>query len=56
MVHRLNTQSQLPVANIHTVYQSADGYMWYGTRGGGLCRDNGYQVNVFRPSIISGLP
>ena len=22
--------------------------MWYGTEGGGLCRDDGYTVKVFR--------
>jgi ligand-binding sensor domain-containing protein/AraC-like DNA-binding protein len=55
-VNRLPTQSQLPVANISTVYQDSEGFMWYGTIGGGLCRDNGYQINVFRPDILLGEP
>lgn len=44
----LATQRQLPVANVHCIYQDGEGYIWYGTRGGGLCRDNGYQIDVFR--------
>lgn len=53
----LPTQEQLPVANIHTIFQDREGYMWYATREGGLCRDNGYHIDVFRsdrsnPSLI----
>lgn len=44
----LPTQSLLPVATVHCIYQDSEGFMWYGTTGGGLCRDNGYQVDVFR--------
>ena len=44
----LGTQQQLPVANVHCIYQDREGFMWYGTRGGGLCRDNGYHIDVFR--------
>lgn len=44
----LPTQSQLPVATVHCIYQDSEGFMWYGMTGGGLCRDNGYQVDVFR--------
>jgi len=47
-ITQLPTQQQLPVANIHCVMQDSEGYVWYGTRGGGVCRDNGYQVDVFR--------
>lgn len=43
----LPTQSQLPMSSIHCVIQDSEGYMWYGTYGGGICRDNGYQVDVF---------
>lgn len=46
--HSLPTQSLLPVATVHCIFQDSEGFMWYGTVGGGLCRDNGYQVNVFR--------
>ena len=45
---RLPTQEQLPVANVHRVFQDMEGYMWYATEGGGLCRDNGYKVDVIR--------
>ncbi len=44
----LPNQSQLPVANIHRIFQDREGYMWYATEGGGLCRDDGYHVTVFR--------
>lgn len=44
----LPTQQQMPVANVRCIFQDSEGMMWYGTQGGGLCRDNGYQVNTFR--------
>lgn len=47
VVTSLPTQSQLPVGNIHCIFQDSEGYMWYGTRGGGICRDNGYQIDKF---------
>lgn len=49
----LPTQEQLPVANIHRLLQDAEGYMWYGTEGGGLCRDDGYDVDVFRSDAFT---
>ena len=51
VVTELPTQKQLPVSNIHRIFQDSEGYMWYGTEGGGLCRDNGYQVDVFRSDL-----
>lgn len=48
----LPTQQQLPTATIHCLIQDSEGYMWYGTERGGLYRDNGYQIDVFRPSDI----
>ena len=45
---KLPTQSQLPVANVHRIMQDSEGYMWYATEGGGLCRDDGYRISVFR--------
>lgn len=44
----LPTQKQLPVAHIHRALQDSEGYMWYATEGGGLCRDDGYEIDVFR--------
>lgn len=49
----LPTQQQLPVAQIHAVVQSENGMMWYATADG-LCRDNGYQIDVFRPGLNDG--
>lgn len=51
VVTELPTQRLLPVAHIHRIFQDSEGYMWYGTEGGGLCRDNGYQVDVFRSDL-----
>ena len=39
--------NQLPTKEILYIYQDSEGYMWYGTEGG-LCRDDGYQISVFR--------
>lgn len=44
----LPTQRLLPASSIHCLMQDTEGYLWYGTEGG-LCRDNGYQIDVFRP-------
>ena len=49
----LPTQQMLPVAQIHDIIQDDEGYMWYATPGG-LCRDNGYQIDVFRPGQNDG--
>lgn len=35
-VTELPTQGQLPVAHIHRMLQDREGYMWYGTEGGGF--------------------
>ena len=48
MCRPLPTQQLLPVANVTHLLQDEEGYMWYGTNGGGVCRDNGYQLDVFR--------
>ncbi len=47
VVTSLPTQSQLPIGNIHCILQDSEGFMWYGTLGGGICRDNGYQIDKF---------
>ncbi|MDO4497809.1 MAG: helix-turn-helix domain-containing protein, partial [Bacteroidales bacterium] len=49
--HLLNTQSQLPVSAIHSAYRDREGYLWYGTVNG-LCRDDGYHLQVFRPDFL----
>lgn len=36
------------MAQVSRVFQDSEGYMWYGTDGGGLCRDDGYSIEVFR--------
>ena len=47
IVKKLPTQRFLPSANLHHIVKDGEGYMWYATEDG-LCRDNGYQVDVFR--------
>ena len=49
-VYSLPTRHSMPVANVNAVIQDREGYMWYATYEGGLCRDNGYQIDVFRKS------
>lgn len=49
-VSDISTLGQLPVNAIHRVFQDSEGYMWYGTVDG-LCRDDGYRVQVFRADI-----
>lgn len=61
-IRPLPTQQQLPVATVHCIFEDSKGYMWYGTMGsgsgygGGVCRDNGYQLDTFLPSRLSHQP
>lgn len=55
VVRKLPTQALLPVFSIHCLLQDSEGFMWYGTNGGGLCRDNGYQVAVWRDDVRTPL-
>ena len=47
LLNAIPAQEQLPVASIHVPFQDSEGYMWLGTRDGGLCRNDGYEVAVF---------
>lgn len=56
-IMELPNQEQLPVANVHRIMQDSEGFMWYATEGGGICRDDGYRIEVFRsdknhPSLL----
>lgn len=44
----LPTQRLLPVSPIHRLIRDSDGFLWYATEGSGLCRDDGYDIVVFR--------
>lgn len=46
-INEIPSLGQLPVNAIHRIFQDKEGYMWYGTVSG-LCRDDGYHVQVFR--------
>ena len=49
----LPNQRQMPVGNVHQTMQDHSGYIWYATDGGGVCRDNGYQIDVLREGLPS---
>jgi ligand-binding sensor domain-containing protein/AraC-like DNA-binding protein len=51
-IHEIPTLGQLPVNAIHRIFLDKEGYLWYGTIGG-LCRDDGYQVSVFRSDMFT---
>ncbi len=48
VVSELPSQNRLPKSDVTLIFEDSEGYMWYGTNGGGLCRDDGYNVTVFR--------
>ena len=39
---------QLSSQHVTQVLQDSEGFLWYGTEGGGICRDDGHQTLVFR--------
>ena len=39
---------QLSSKHILEVMQDSEGFLWYATQGGGVCRDDGRQMMVFR--------
>jgi ligand-binding sensor domain-containing protein/signal transduction histidine kinase len=45
-VQSWNTENGLPQNSVHTMLQTADGYLWMGTENG-LARFNGYQFRIF---------
>lgn len=47
-VLRLPRQEQLSSERVLQVMQDNEGFLWYATEGGGLCRDDGRHINVFR--------
>jgi ligand-binding sensor domain-containing protein/AraC-like DNA-binding protein len=51
-IYKINTLKQLPVNAIHRIFQDSEGYIWYGTVDG-LCRDDGYNVCVFRSDMYT---
>lgn len=44
----LPNHEQLPAEQVTQVIQDSEGFLWYATEGGGICRDDGRQVLVFR--------
>ena len=44
----LPNQEQLSSNQVLFLMEDGEGYLWYATEGGGVCRDDGRQVDVFR--------
>ncbi|MBO4316210.1 MAG: helix-turn-helix domain-containing protein [Prevotella sp.] len=41
-------QEQLPSKKVMHLIEDQEGFLWYATEGGGICRDDGRQVDIFR--------
>ena len=48
LVLSLPRQEQLSSQQVLQVIQDSEGFLWYATEGGGVCRDDGRQMIVFR--------
>ena len=44
----LPRQEQLSCGRVLQVIQDSEGFLWYATEGGGVCRDDGRRMVVFR--------
>lgn len=44
----LPNHEQLSSEQVLMVMQDSEGFLWYATQGGGVCRDDGRQMLVFR--------
>ncbi len=44
---------QLTSGDVLSVIQDSEGFLWYATEGGGVCRDDGCKVDVFRSDADS---
>lgn len=51
IMQSIPTQDQLSTGDIIRIFQDSEGYMWYATERGGLYRDDGYTVKVFRSGL-----
>ncbi len=46
--YAIPTADKIPAGEIMCTYQDSEGYMWYGTTLGGLCRDDSYNIVSYR--------
>ena len=45
---KLPNREQLSAEKVLYVMQDSEGFLWYATDGGGICRDDGRQIDIFR--------
>ena len=50
--HELSTHSLLPTPAFAVMMQDKDGFLWYGTDGEGLYRDDGYSIKTFNSKNV----
>ncbi len=48
VIKHYSIEQGLSQSTVFAILQDSQGYMWFGTRGGGLNRFNGYEFRVFR--------
>jgi ligand-binding sensor domain-containing protein/signal transduction histidine kinase/AraC-like DNA-binding protein len=48
VIKHYSIEQGLSQSTVFSILQDSQGYMWFGTRGGGLNRFNGYEFRVFR--------
>ena len=53
-VNQFPLMGALPSYNTHRVFQDKEGILWFGTNDG-VCRYDGYQLNVFRSGIMNAM-
>jgi len=48
IIRHYSIEQGLSQSSVFSIYQDSKGYIWFGTRGGGLNRFNGYTFDTFR--------
>lgn len=55
LIHRWGSEDGLPQNSVNCLAQTPDGYLWAGTRSGGLARFDGLRFVVFTPQTTPSL-
>jgi len=55
---QVSVQDGLSQSTVYSILQDSEGFMWFGTRGGGLNKYDGYEIEVFKhePGDSNTLP